>query len=147
MGSEIHHAHDDGSAARTQLDSNLNSPCDESYRPFYLELCDLINRHLNRGLQLSIRHNVNQDIIQITGPGSTPKGRAADGLDEVLELAQATAEHHPYWALLHHSSEVAYSVLKEWDGSLSADAVEEIEWLVREMDSTIKNIKASEESG
>ena len=57
---------------------------------------------------ISTRVGVDRDagIIRIYGEGSDYMRRATSGLSEMLELAYTTAEHHPYWLLLYHATEV-----------------------------------------
>jgi len=115
---------------------------DELYCAFYNDLLKLIHIYTERGAQLKAKHDPAHDIIRIIGPRATPRARAVDGLEDLQELAQATAEHHPYWSLLYHSAEVSDTVLSGWNGALSDGQIEDIEWSLREMDARIRSIKA-----
>ncbi|MER3407778.1 MAG: hypothetical protein C4292_03095 [Nitrososphaera sp.] len=55
-------------------------------------------------------------------------GKASSGLADVLELAYTTAEHHPYWGMLYHATEISKMLLEKWDSDLSQDNVSEIAW-------------------
>jgi hypothetical protein len=79
---------------------------------------------------ISTRVGVDRDagIIRIYGEGSDYIRRASSGLSEMLELAYTTAEHHPYWLLLYHATEVCKAVLEKWESELSADQLSEMSW-------------------
>jgi hypothetical protein len=79
---------------------------------------------------ISTRVGVDRDagIIRIYGEGSDYIKRASSGLSEMLELAYTTAEHHPYWLLLYHATEVCKAVLDKWESELSADQLSEMSW-------------------
>ena len=68
------------------------------------------------------------EIIRIYGEGSEYIQRATSGLSETLELAYTTAEHHPYWLLLYHATEVCKTVLDRWESELSTDQLSEMSW-------------------
>src|SRR6185295_15488586 len=79
---------------------------------------------------ISTKVGVDRDagIIRIYGEGSDYMRRATSGLSEMLELAYTTAEHHPYWLLLYHATEVCKAVLDKWESELSADQLSEMSW-------------------
>jgi len=68
------------------------------------------------------------DIVRIYGEGSDYLRRASSGLEEMLELAYTTAEHHPYWAVLYHASEISKITLEKWESDLTADQISEMLW-------------------
>lgn len=68
------------------------------------------------------------DIIRIYGEGSDYVRRASSGLEEMLELAYTTAEHHPYWAVLYHAAEISKATLEKWESELTADQISEMSW-------------------
>ena len=123
-----------------------DSSADHPSREIYCDLLDTVRRHSERGLQLKVRHNEKNEIIHITGIGATQVAMASDGLEDMLELAQVTAEHHPYWGLLYHLSDVADSILREWNGALSADQIDNIMWSLREMNSMIEKIRSVDDA-
>ncbi|MDE0090305.1 MAG: hypothetical protein OXP12_02985 [Thaumarchaeota archaeon] len=112
----------------------------DAYHAFYHELIGLVHRHAESGIALRVKHDAENRIIRLTGPEATPRARAASGLEDVAELAQSTAEHHPYWGLLYHSSEVADAVLRSWNGALTADQVADIRWSMREIESVLDRL-------
>lgn len=79
---------------------------------------------------ISTKVGVDKDagIIRIYGEGSDYVQRASSGLEEMLELAYTTAEHHPYWGLLYHAAEIAKVTLEKWDTELKADQISEMLW-------------------
>jgi len=79
---------------------------------------------------VSTKVGVDKDagIIRIYGEGSDYIKRASSGLSEILELAYTTAEHHPYWLLLYHATEVCKTVLDKWESELTVDQLSEMSW-------------------
>lgn len=79
---------------------------------------------------MTFRLSVDGDagVIRIYTDKSDALKKASAGLAEVLELAYTTAEHHPYWAMLYHATEISKILLEKWDSSLSADNLSEIAW-------------------
>ena len=71
----------------------------------------------------------------------TSLARSQNGLNDVTELAHATAEHYPYWNLLSNCSEIGHTVLNNWKKSLSPDDVADIEWALKEINQTLVKIK------
>lgn len=67
-------------------------------------------------------------IIKIYGEGSDSLKKASSGLEDVLELSYTTAEHHPYWGMLYHATEISKMVLEKWNSNLTADQISEISW-------------------
>lgn len=128
-----------GSGDDDDDDSAREDPPSE-YHAFYHELIELVRRHAESGIALKVKHDADNRIIRMTGPEATPRARAASGLEDVAELAQSTAEHHPYWSLLYHSSEMADEVLRSWDGELTADQVADIRWSIREIESVLDRL-------
>lgn len=67
-------------------------------------------------------------VIRIYAEGSDNFSRARSGLAEVLELAYATAEHHPYWSILYHANEISRTLLDNWQSDLTPDQISEMTW-------------------
>lgn len=80
------------------------------------------------------------DIVRIYGEGSDYLRRASSGLDEILELAYTTAEHHPYWAVLYHATEISKITLEKWESDLTADQVSEMLWRCDEIKTTLDRL-------
>ena len=79
-------------------------------------------------------------IIKIYGEGSDYVKRAHSGLSDVQELAYTTAEHHPYWAILYHASEISKAVLEKWESQLTLDQTSEMSWRCDEIKRAIDRI-------
>ena len=75
-----------------------------------------------------VAYDKDGDIIKIYGESSDYVKRAHSGLSDIQELAYTTAEHHPYWAILYHASEIAKAVLEKWESQLTQDQVSEMSW-------------------
>jgi hypothetical protein len=67
-------------------------------------------------------------IVKIYGEKSDALKKASSGLSDVLELSYTTAEHHPYWGMLYHATEISKMLLEKWDSELSKDNLSEISW-------------------
>ena len=108
---------------------------------FYRDLTELIKQYEQRGLALKIEGEFNSGIIKICNQRITHLARAKSGLDDILELAHTTAEHHPYWQALEGCTGVADPILERWDDSLSADDLSEIDWAMKNLAGAIMKIK------
>ena len=67
------------------------------------------------------------------GEGTDIVVRAKNGLENVVELGYTTAEHHPYWGLLHNCSQISKTVLDKWDEDISKEELSEIQWMINEL--------------
>lgn len=108
---------------------------------FYNELVILSEKYGKKNISLKLEKDLDNDIIKIFGEKITALARAKNGLNDVTELAYATAEHHPYWNILYNSSEIANTVLEKWKDKISKKDIEEIEWAIKELSQTIEKIK------
>ena len=107
---------------------------------FYRDLMELVKKYEN-DLGLKVESDLDYDIVKIFGLKITSLARAQNGLNDVTELAHATAEHHPYWNLLSNCSEIGHTVLNNWKKSLSSDDVADIEWALKEINQTLEKLK------
>ena len=107
---------------------------------FHHDLTELVKKY-EIDLGLKIEEDLEYEIIKIFGTKITSLARAQNGLNDVTELAHATAEHHPYWNLLSNCSEIGHTVLDNWKKSLSYDDVADIEWALKEINQTLEKIK------
>ena len=112
-----------------------------NFENFYNDLIDLAKKYELQNTPLKIENDLENDIIKIFGEKITSISRARNGLNDVVELAYATAEHHPYWNLLYNCSEIASSVLEKWKESLSNDDLSDIEWSIKELHQSLEKIK------
>ncbi|MDB4857253.1 hypothetical protein OAH57_01710 [Nitrosopumilus sp.] len=111
-----------------------------TFDKFHHDLTELVKKY-ETDLGLKIEEDLDYNIIKIFGTKITSLARAQNGLNDVTELAHATAEHHPYWNLLSNCSEIGHTVLDSWKKSLSSDDVADIEWALKEINQTLEKIK------
>ncbi len=112
-----------------------------SFENFYQDLIDLTKKYEQQNVPLKIEKDLENDIIKIFGEKITSLARAQNGLNDVTELAYATAEHHPYWNLLYNCSEIANNVLEKWRDSLSAEDISDIDWALEKLTQSLAKIK------
>jgi hypothetical protein len=89
-------------------------------------LVELFNKE--EGVSMTISIDKECGVIRICSQDTTIVKKASSALSEVLELSYATSEHHPYWSILYHATEISKTVLDEWDSNLSKDAISEMSW-------------------
>ena len=70
-----------------------------------------------------------------------PVSRAERALYDIQELADSTAEHHPYWVLLYNCSQISKSVLEKWNDNLNEEDLNEIRWMISELENSCKKLK------
>ena len=70
-----------------------------------------------------------------------PVPRAERALYDIQELADSTAEHHPYWALLYNCSQISKLILEKWNDDLTQDDLNEIRWMISELENSYKKLK------
>lgn len=105
----------------------------ESFFNFYNSLSDLVKTFGSNGNLLRVEKDPESNIIKIIGENVSPLDKAKFGLVDISELAYDTAEHHPYWGLLYHCSQIAQSAIEKWNGQLSQREIDEINWSVDEL--------------
>ncbi|MHA7647052.1 hypothetical protein [Nitrosopumilus sp. S4] len=113
------------------------------FENFYFDLENLGKKYESKNTPLKIEKDLENDIIKIFGEKITSLSRAKNGLNDISELAYATAEHHPYWNLLYHCSEIANCLLDKWKDSLTAEDFSDIDWSLKEMHQSLEKIKNS----
>ena len=70
-----------------------------------------------------------------------PVSRAERALYDIQELADSTAEHHPYWALLYNCSQISKLMLEKWNDDLTEEDLSEIRWIISELENSCKKLK------
>lgn len=85
------------------------------------------------GIMTKIGIDRDAGIVKVYTEKSDALKKASAGLAEILELAYTTAEHHPYWGMLYHATEISKILLDRWDSDLSQDNKSEIGWRLDEM--------------
>ena len=117
-----------------------------TFDKFYTDLLELIEKYQNDGTYLRVESDPENQIIKIFGDKLTSLERARNGLTDVSELAYTVAEHHPYWNLLNHSSEITKTLLEKWTSYLSSEDFSDIDWALKKFEETFQKIKDSDES-
>lgn len=114
---------------------------DESFSNFYNSLLELVESYKNKKIMLKIEEDLESNIIRIFGENIDSISRAKNGMEDVAELAYTTAEHHPYWALLYHCTQIGKISLDKWNDHLSKEELDEIEWSLKELQNTCKKLR------
>ena len=70
-----------------------------------------------------------------------PVSRAERALYDIQELADSTAEHHPYWVLLYNCSQISKLILEKWNDDLTEEDLSEIHWMVSELENSYNKLK------
>ena len=104
-----------------------------TFSEFYKSLLQLVKIFEEKNVLLKVEEDDALNIIRIFGENADSVSRAKNGLEDVVELAYATAEHHPYWTLLYNSSLISKAVLEKWNEDLSEEDFSEIRWMVSEL--------------
>ncbi len=112
-----------------------------TFSDFYNSLLDLSKSFEEKNLQLKIEPDLDANIVKIFGEKIDSISRAKTGLEDLAELAYTTAEHHPYWSLIYHSSQISKITLDKWDDDLTKEELDEIEWSVDELKNSCKKLK------
>lgn len=111
-----------------------------SFDAFYNDLLELVNKHEKSNTPLKVEKDLETNIVKVFGENVTALARAKNGLNDVTELAYATAEHHPYWNLLYNCSEITNIVLDKWKSDLSKKDASDIEWSLKELKQSLEKI-------
>ena len=111
-----------------------------SFDAFYNDLLELVNKHEKNNTPLKVEKDLESNIVKVFGENVTSLARAKNGLNDVTELAYATAEHHPYWNLLYNCSEIANIVLEKWKHELSKKDASDIEWSIKELKQSLEKL-------
>ncbi|ABK77964.1 conserved hypothetical protein [Cenarchaeum symbiosum A] len=85
------------------------------------------------GSGVRVSYDKDAGVIKIAGEGASALSLARTGMTDVMELAYSAAEHHPLWALLYRSAEIAGTALDGWDAGLDADVLDDVKWSVEEL--------------
>ena len=70
-----------------------------------------------------------------------PVSRAERALYDIQELADSTAEHHPYWVLLYNCSQISKLILEKWNDELTEEDLSEIRWMISELENSYNKLK------
>jgi hypothetical protein len=114
---------------------------DKTFSDFYKSLLDLVKSHENKNTMLKVEEDLESNIIRIIGENSDSLSLAKRGFEDISELAYTTAEHHPYWGLLYHCTQIGKLTLDKWKDELTKDELDEIEWSLKELKNTCEKLK------
>jgi hypothetical protein len=92
------------------------------------------------GIMTKLSFDGDAGIIKVYTEKSDGLKKASSGITDVLELAYTTAEHHPYWGMLYHATEISRILLEKWDTELSMDNLSEIAWRCDEIKMTQERV-------
>lgn len=112
----------------------------EDFIKFHDAISDLIKSFEQKNILVKMQSDLDSNTIKIYGERAGALERAKGGLEDVAELAYATAEHHPYWNLLYNGSQILKIVLDKWDETLTADEIKEINWYADEIKNSLNNL-------
>ena len=112
-----------------------------SFSDFYKSLLDLVKTFEEKNTMLKVEEDLALNMVRIFGESIDSVSRAKNGLEDVVELAYATAEHHPYWALLYNCSQISKSILEKWDDDLTKEDLDEIRWMISELENSCSKLK------
>jgi len=70
-----------------------------------------------------------------------PVSRAERALYDIQELADSTAEHHPYWSLLYNCSQISKLILEKWNDDLTDEDLSEIDWMISELENSCSKLR------
>ncbi|CAI9831504.1 MAG: hypothetical protein MPI95_01790 [Nitrosopumilus sp.] len=91
------------------------------------EIEEAAGRHSRSGTPARVERTGDR-IIRVYGAGVTPVEAARDGLSRIQDLAEGTAEHHPYWAAVAGCAGILEALLDGWDGRLGPEEVSRVRW-------------------
>jgi len=114
---------------------------EKTFNDFYQSLLELVKTFENKKIILKVEEDLESNIIRIFGENIDSLSRAKKGIDDVSEYAYTTAEHHPYWALLYHCTQVGKISLDKWNDNLTKDELDEIDWSIDELKNTCKKLR------
>jgi hypothetical protein len=114
----------------------------EDFLKLHDAISDLIKSFEQKKVLVKMQSDLDSNTIKIYGERASALERAKEGLEDVAELAYATAEHHPYWNLLYNGSQILKIVLEKWNESLTTDEIKEINWYANEIKNSLDNVSS-----
>ncbi len=115
----------------------------EDFAKFHDALLDLIKSFEQKNVLVKMQSDLGSNVIKIYGERADALERARGGLEEIAELAYATAEHHPYWNLLYDGSQILKIVLEKWNGTLTKEEVNEIVWYADKIKNSLDKLSTN----
>ena len=114
---------------------------EKTFTDFYQSLLELVKTFENKKIFLKVEEDLELNIIRIFGENIDSLSLAKKGIDDVSEQAYTTAEHHPFWALLYHCTQIGKISLDKWNEELTKEELDEIEWSIDELKNTCKKLR------
>jgi len=114
---------------------------EKTFTDFYQSLLELVKTFENKKTFLKVEEDLELNIIRIFGENIDSLSLAKKGIEDVSEQAYTTAEHHPYWALLYHCTQIGKISLDKWNEELTKEELDEIEWSIDELKNTCKKLR------
>lgn len=115
-----------------------------TFSRFYEDLTEFVNDFEKKNQTVfKVQADEDSNTIIIRGENSDAIQNARLALDNLSEFVYTTAEHHPYWALAFNSIQILKTVLEEWEGKLTSQQLEEINWFAREITNNADKIRHS----
>ncbi len=109
---------------------------DDNFLKLNTEVLSLIKKLEDQGIHFKVHSDESAGLIRISNDKSDSVTLAKTGLEDISELAFATAEHHPYWSLLYNGSQILRIVLDKWNDDLSEEELKEMAWYADEIKNT-----------
>lgn len=97
------------------------------------EIIELVKKLEDKGIHVKVQPDPNSGVVRISTDKADSVTLAKTGLEDISELAYATAEHHPYWSILYNGSQILRIVLDKWNDSITEDEIKEMVWHAEEI--------------
>ena len=107
---------------------------------FCTSLESVVDEFGKKGVQLRLRVGERSHTVTVLGDGATALSQAREGIDGVEELALDAAEHHPYWRLLYHCTQISRLVIERWNSEMTGDEIRQIEWSAVELENAARKL-------
>jgi hypothetical protein len=112
-----------------------------SFEEFYQKLQDLVKSYSQKDVMIKLEADVESNIVRLFGQNVSSLAKAKAGLEDVTELAYATAEHHPYWSLLYYACQISKTALEKWHSDLTKEELDEISWSIDELKNACEKLQ------
>ena len=63
-------------------------------------------------------------------------------VEELQQLADSIAEHHPYWPLLRFTLQLLSRVVERWRQDLTPEDLDELAWLAEKIQEQIQRLNS-----
>ncbi len=108
----------------------------DDFLKLHKEIAELVRKLEDRGVHVKIQSDPSSGTVRISTDKTDSITLAKAGLEDISELAYATAEHHPYWSILYNGSQILRIVLDKWNDALLEDEINEMVWHAEEIKNT-----------